>query len=193
MGSVRVGEADRVKKKKEKKKKIGSMKREGYHSKNVTPYLHVLLYHTPFFVGKYGSLSKFSGQAVEETNDILKYIHQTKSNKLDATRDALALKKRMELGFQDEIRKKREYEVNDHYLAVEKAKLVQAKTKQSIDREQKEEDEKFNKNARNLDYENMTVVQIKEKLQGLGVKTRLKLKTKLIDLPKKEFESKTDK
>ena len=173
--------------------KIGSIKREGYHPKNVTPYLHVLLYHIPFFVGKYGSLSKFSGQAVEKTNDILKHIHQTKSNKLDATRDALVVRKRMELGFQDEFRKKRKYEkVNDHFWAVEKAQLVQVK-KLRIDREQKEADEKFNKNAHNLDYENMTVVQIKEKLQELDVKTRLKLKTKLIDLLRKELESRTDK
>ena len=99
----------------------------------------------------------------------------------------------MELGFQDEFRKKRKYEkVNDHFWAVEKAQLVQVK-KQRIDRGQKEADEKFNKNAHTLDYENMTVVQIKEKLQELGVKTRLKLKTKLIDLLKKEMESRTDK
>ena len=32
-----------------------SMKREGYHPKNVIPYLHVLLFHIPFFVGKYGT------------------------------------------------------------------------------------------------------------------------------------------
>ena len=116
-----------------------------------------------------------------------------KSNKLDATRDALVVRKRMELGFQYEFRKKRKYEkVNDHLWPVEKAQLVQVK-KQRIDREQKEADEKFNKNAHNLDYENMTVVQIKEKLQELSVKTRLKLKTKLIDLPKKKLESRTDK
>ena len=78
------------------------MKREGYHPKNVvTSYFHVLLYHIPIFVGKYGSLSKFSGQAVDNTNDILKHIHERKSNKLDTTRDALSVRKRMELGFQD--------------------------------------------------------------------------------------------
>ena len=100
----------------------------------------------------------------------------------------------MELGFQDEFRKKRKYEkVNDHFWAVEKAKLVQVKKKQRIGREQKEAGEKFNKSAHNLDYENMSVVQIKEKLQELGVKRRLKLKTKLIDLLKKELESRTDK
>ena len=109
---------------------------------------------------------KVIGVVVEHI--ILAHIHQTKTNKLDATRDALVVRKRMELGFQDEFRKKRKYST---------AQLVQVK-KQRTDREQKEADEKFNKNAHNLDYENMTVVQIKEKLQELGVKTRLKLKTK---------------
>ena len=173
---------------------IGKMKREGYQPKNITPYLHVLLYHIPFFVGKHGSLSKFSGQAVEKTNDILKHIHQTKSNKLDATRDALVVRKRMEEGYNDGFRKKRKYEkVNDHFWAVEKSKLVQAK-KQKIDQEQKEAEWLFNKNEQHydLDLENLTVIEIKEKLQELGVKTRLKLKHKLIDLLKKELKTKKD-
>ena len=73
---------------------LGKKKREGYQPSNVTPYLHVLLYHVPFFVSKYGSLSKFTGQGAEKTNDIIKQIHQSKSNKLDATADALLARKK---------------------------------------------------------------------------------------------------
>lgn len=69
----------------------GKKKREGYQPSNVTPYLHILLYHVPFFVSKYGSLSKFTGQGVEKTNDIIKQIHQSKSNKLDATAEFKAV------------------------------------------------------------------------------------------------------
>ena len=37
----------------------------------------------------------------------------------------------MELGFQDEFRKKRKYEkVNDHFWAVKKAQLVQVKNRE---------------------------------------------------------------
>lgn len=31
---------------------LGKKKREGYQPSNVTPYLHVLLYHVPYFVSK---------------------------------------------------------------------------------------------------------------------------------------------
>ena len=61
----------------------------------VYPYLHTLLYHVPYFFSKYGSLSQFTGQGVEKTNDIIKQIHQSKSNKLDATADALLTRKRL--------------------------------------------------------------------------------------------------
>ena len=167
--------------------KIGAMKREGYQPKNVTPYLHVLLYHIPFFVGKYGSLSEFSGQGVEKTNEILKQIHQTKSNKLDATMDALVVRKRMELGFKEELRAQRKYDkVDDHFWEVGKSEITQAK-KRKIDHEHKEAHEKYTQNAENLDFDQMTVFELKEKLSELGIKTRLKLKNKLVDLLQKKL------
>ena len=51
---------------------VGAKKREGYLPKNITPYMHTLLYHVPMFVSRLGSLIQFSGQGVEKTNDILK-------------------------------------------------------------------------------------------------------------------------
>jgi hypothetical protein len=77
---------------------LGKQKREGYQPKNITPYLHVLLYHVPYFVSRYGNLSQFSGQGVEKANDIVKQIHHTKTNKHDAAKDALLIRKRIELG-----------------------------------------------------------------------------------------------
>lgn len=98
------------------------------------------------------------------------------------------------MGFRDEFRAKRNYEkVDEHFWAVEKSQRANAK-KQRIELEHKEADSQFNANRQNdVDYENMTVSQIKDKLQELGVKTRLKLKQKLIDLLKKELNSKSDK
>ena len=57
--------------------KIGTKKQEGYQPTNVTPYMHVLLDHVPYFVERYGSILQFSGQGVEKTfNDIVKQIRQ---------------------------------------------------------------------------------------------------------------------
>jgi hypothetical protein len=38
--------------------------RKGFDS--VTPYMHFLVYHVPFFTKKYGKLLRFSGQGVEK-------------------------------------------------------------------------------------------------------------------------------
>ena len=66
--------------------------------------------------------------------------------------------------------------------------------KQNIDRELKEADEKFNANRPvDIDYESMTVSQLKDQLIELGVKTRLKVKHKLIELLQKEMKSRLDK
>ena len=60
--------------------------------------MHVLLYHVPYFVGRYGSPLQFSVQGMEKTNAIVKQIHQTKSSNTDATKEALIVRKRLELG-----------------------------------------------------------------------------------------------
>jgi hypothetical protein len=54
-----------------------SLVRKGFDS--VTPYMHCLVYHVPFFTKKYG-----------------KKIHHSKTNKWDATVDALQVRKRIE-------------------------------------------------------------------------------------------------
>ena len=49
---------------------LGSLRRKGFDS--VTPYMHCLVYHVPFFTKKYGRLLRFSGQGVEKINDDIK-------------------------------------------------------------------------------------------------------------------------
>jgi hypothetical protein len=51
---------------------LGSLGRKGFDS--VTPYMHCLVYHVPFFTKKYGKLLRFSGQGVEKINDDIKKI-----------------------------------------------------------------------------------------------------------------------
>jgi hypothetical protein len=48
---------------------LGSLGRKG-----VTPYMHCLAYHVPFFTKKYGKLLRFSGQGVEQINDDINKI-----------------------------------------------------------------------------------------------------------------------
>jgi hypothetical protein len=43
---------------------LGSLGRKGFDS--VTPYMHCLVYHVPFFTKKYGKLFCFSGQGVRK-------------------------------------------------------------------------------------------------------------------------------
>ena len=76
----------------------------------------------------------------------------------------------MEAGFKDEYRTKQKYDkVDNHFWAVEKSELAQAK-KQNIDRELKEADEKFNANRPvDIDYESMTVSQLKDQLTELDL------------------------
>ena len=114
---------------------IGQNKREGYHPKNITPYLHVLLYHIPFFISRYGTLANFSGQGAEKTNDIIKQIHQTKTNKHDATKDALLVRKRMEIGHLSKIsRNKRRYNKRDsNYWTVQTAEMNKNKKRKIQD------------------------------------------------------------
>jgi hypothetical protein len=40
--------------------------RKGYLKQNVTPYMHCLAYHIPFFILSFGCIKKFSGQGVEK-------------------------------------------------------------------------------------------------------------------------------
>ena len=37
---------------------------EGYQKKNVTPYMHCMVYHVPEMLKKYGNLRQFSGQGM---------------------------------------------------------------------------------------------------------------------------------
>ena len=68
--------------------------RPGYTRPRVTPYMHVLAYHVPFFVKKHGCLKKFTGQGVEKNNDDAKRVLFHKSNKWDAAKDIICTESR---------------------------------------------------------------------------------------------------
>ena len=70
--------------------------RQGYSKDRVTPYMHCLVYHIPYFIKLHGSFKKFTGQGVEKNNDDAKKAYFQKSNKWDAAKDILELESRQE-------------------------------------------------------------------------------------------------
>jgi hypothetical protein len=72
---------------------LGSI-RPGYEKSRVTPYIHVMVYHIPFFLQRHGSIKRFTGQGVEKNNDDAKRILFHKSNKWDAAKDILYMENR---------------------------------------------------------------------------------------------------
>ena len=56
---------------------LWSLGRKDFDS--VTPYMHCLVYHVPFFTKMYGQLLRFSGQGVEKTNDDIRKNYSFKN------------------------------------------------------------------------------------------------------------------
>ncbi|CAB4025093.1 Hypothetical predicted protein, partial [Paramuricea clavata] len=69
---------------------------DGYSKKKVTPYMHLMVYHIPYFMREHSGIRKFSGQGVEKNNDDCRKTHLLKSNKWDAAKDVLLASKRLE-------------------------------------------------------------------------------------------------
>ena len=63
-------------------------KREGFQRSNITPYIHVMLYHVPGIIKRLGSMKMFSGQGVEKQNDASKRDYHS-SQKHRTTEDML--------------------------------------------------------------------------------------------------------
>ena len=56
----------------------GTRGMQGFHEKNVTPYIHLMTVHAAEFVRQFGGCEKFSGQSLERLNDEIK--RGTKNN-----------------------------------------------------------------------------------------------------------------
>ena len=68
---------------------------EGYGKANITPYIHMMCYHVPFFLASTG-LKCFTGQGVEKTNDVIRRLYHLKSNNYDSCKDGLQAVKRLD-------------------------------------------------------------------------------------------------
>lgn len=63
-------------------------KREGYERSRVTPYMHIMVAHVPWFLSKYKNVKIFTGQGVEKNNDVARSIVLRKSH-FDSPADIL--------------------------------------------------------------------------------------------------------
>ena len=69
-------------------------KRIGYERKRITPYMHVLFAHVPYFLHTHKSLRVFTGQGVEKNNDSARNVVLRKSNHFDSVGDILRIENR---------------------------------------------------------------------------------------------------
>jgi len=53
-----------------------------YEGPQMTPYMHIIPYHIPFFIAKHGCFKNFSGQCVKKNNDGAKRILFQKMNQM---------------------------------------------------------------------------------------------------------------
>jgi hypothetical protein len=52
-------------------------KEERYSKTNITPCIHLFVYHVPKLLGGDGSVKIFTGQGVEKTNDVVTTTNAT--------------------------------------------------------------------------------------------------------------------
>ena len=165
---------------------LGALGRRGFDS--VTPYMHCLVYHVPYFTQKYGKLVNFSGQGVEKINDDIKKIHHSKTNKWDATLDALQVRKRIEhLASENCERVKRNYTKREELYWSDDIFRQRCAKRAKIVEEMSREANKFaveTDKALASDFDNLSVDEIREELKKLGAKTRFRNRDKLLALLK---------
>jgi len=143
-----------------------------------------LAYHVVFFLNRFGKLVNYSGQGVEKINDDIKKIHQSKTNKYDATVDALKVRKRIEyLKLDGCERTKRDYTKSDERYWDEEIYSQRNAKKSRIAEEMNIAAEKFSCNDENpVDLSSLSTDEIKARLKTIGVKTKLRNREKLLDL-----------
>ncbi|XP_076086100.1 uncharacterized protein LOC143056822 [Mytilus galloprovincialis] len=163
--------------------KLGLTERKGYLSSNVTPYMHCLLYHVPFFISQFGSLRKFSGQPTEKINDNIKAVYHLKTNHHDCAVDAMKVQKRLELTV-NSGRPKRKYRKTDDQFWENGKQEIQVRKRRQILQEMEKASTVHNK-QKFPDFYKMTDIEIKQKLKDGGINTRVRKREKLIEMLKK--------
>ena len=159
---------------------IGQKLREGYHSHNITPYMHCLAYHLPYFCEHFGPLKSFSGQGVEKNNDIVKQIHQKKSNKWDSAVSALTTRKRLEFGqFNKLEREKRSYDKQSEWWDAPIRASRSAKRKEIRDEIESAADTGTDFTKK---FDEKTDQELRQYLKSNGINTKVRNRQKLLQM-----------
>lgn len=152
----------------------------GFEKLSITPYLHILMYHVPKLLKFENSLKSFTGQGVEKNNDIVRAIYHNKSNRHDACKEAIQALKRID-HLQEYERDPREYKKqNNNYWNVEIYEQRRKKPRLCVDVRDDPE-------VSDLDVDNMSIKEIKEKLKQFNITTKLRKIEKLRDILKQHL------
>ena len=152
--------------------------RQGYTRPRVTPYMHLIPYHLPFFVQKHGCLKQFTGQGVEKNNDDAKRIHFHKSNKWDAARDILCTESRQwELKHHERkkatyTKRKLDYWEDEIHRKRKEQRASSASTSMYMERVEDDEISDESPTCATQDYNKMTIAQLKEVIKRKGMKVK---------------------
>lgn len=152
---------------------------QGYGKENITPYIHLLYYHLPFFLETSG-VKRFTGQGVEKTNDVLRRIYHLKSNKHDVCKDGLLTVKRM-----DDLQ---EHECTPRSYTRKNERYWNEEIKE--DRRKRKQLSVIPKETNQLDVDNLTDEQVGEQLKQLKCKSRIKCPKKRRQLLKDRIYAK---
>ena len=133
----------------------------------------MLCYHLPFFLETSG-VKKFTGQGVEKMNDIIRRIYHLKSNKYDVCKDGLLAVKRID-DLQDHERKPRPYtRKNESYWNEEIKEQRRKRKRLSV----------TPRETSQQDIDDLTDMQVREKLKQLKCNSRVRCPNKLRQLLK---------
>jgi hypothetical protein len=64
------------------------VKSDGHQRKNITPYIHIMVYHIPQLMRLHGGIKRFTGQGLEKNNDSARRNYFS-SNHQDAPKEIL--------------------------------------------------------------------------------------------------------
>ena len=130
----------------------------------------------------YYAIFFFTHSGVEKNNDDVRKFHLTKSNKWDAPKDILFVTKRLQITGQHERVRRGYNKSNTEYWSTEIRESRRKRRKLSAAPDVEIPAEINSESV--LDIENLSAVEIKEKLKELGVQTRVRKLEKLQDILK---------
>ena len=165
--------------------------REGYERRRVTPYMHIMVCHIPWFFQMYKTVKIFTGQGVER-NNVARSIVLRKSNKWDSVGDVLRQESR-QWQLKNREREPRTYRKHkaDYW-----EEGIYKKRKENVPQEVDEISEQLSDNLndvssqpsvptplQSVNFTRMTIPKLRQELKRRGVKgISKKTKQELIEL-----------